>query len=159
MPVLHGSEGIGITELRDAVTDAKRLGFPVLIKAAAGGGGKGMRVVRDESELARLFPLARAESEAALARARCISKNILSVPGTSNFRFSPTTAATPFILANATAHPAPPSKGPRRVAMPDHDQALARQDGQSGGRAAKVAAIPTLAPSNFSSLTRRVLFH
>src|SRR5580658_973664 len=65
VPILPGSEGIGITELRDAVTDAKRLGFPVLIKAAAGGGGKGMRVVRDESELARLFPLARAESEAA----------------------------------------------------------------------------------------------
>ena len=37
----------------------------MLIKAAAGGGGKGMRVVRDEKELARLFPLARAESEAA----------------------------------------------------------------------------------------------
>jgi len=65
VPVLPGSEGIGITELRDAVVDAKRLGFPVLIKAAAGGGGKGMRVVRDEAELSRLFPLARAESEAA----------------------------------------------------------------------------------------------
>ena len=65
VPVLPGSEGIGITELRDAVADAKRLGFPVLIKAAAGGGGKGMRVVRDEAELTRLFPLARAESEAA----------------------------------------------------------------------------------------------
>ena len=65
VPVLPGSEGIGITELRDAVADAKRLGFPVLIKAAAGGGGKGMRVVRDEAELTRFFPLARAESEAA----------------------------------------------------------------------------------------------
>ncbi len=65
VPVLPGSEGTGVTELRDAQEDARRLGFPVLIKAAAGGGGKGMRVVRDEQELARLFPLARAESEAA----------------------------------------------------------------------------------------------
>ncbi len=65
VPVLPGSEGKGVTELRDAAADAKRLGYPVLIKAAAGGGGKGMRVVRDEKELARLFPLARAESEAA----------------------------------------------------------------------------------------------
>jgi acetyl-CoA carboxylase biotin carboxylase subunit len=65
VPVLPGSEGIGITELKSAQEDAKRLGFPVLIKAAAGGGGKGMRVVRDERELARLFPLAQAESEAA----------------------------------------------------------------------------------------------
>jgi acetyl-CoA carboxylase, biotin carboxylase subunit len=65
VPVLPGSEGVGITEVRDAVADAKRLGYPVLIKAAAGGGGKGMRVVRDEAELTKLFPLARGESEAA----------------------------------------------------------------------------------------------
>jgi acetyl-CoA carboxylase, biotin carboxylase subunit len=64
VPVLPGSDGAGITELRDAQTDAKRLGYPVLIKAAAGGGGKGMRVVRDDSELARMFPLAQGESEA-----------------------------------------------------------------------------------------------
>ena len=51
VPVLPGSEGKGVTEVKDAVTDAKRLGYPVLIKAAAGGGGKGMRVVRDEKEL------------------------------------------------------------------------------------------------------------
>jgi acetyl-CoA carboxylase, biotin carboxylase subunit len=65
VPVLPGSEGKGVTELRDALADARKLGFPVLIKAAVGGGGKGMRVVRDEKELTRLFPLARAESEAA----------------------------------------------------------------------------------------------
>ncbi|MGH8012102.1 MAG: biotin carboxylase N-terminal domain-containing protein, partial [Candidatus Binataceae bacterium] len=65
VPCLPGSEGTGVTELREAQVDAKRLGFPVLIKAAAGGGGKGMRVARDMHELGRLFPLARAESEAA----------------------------------------------------------------------------------------------
>ena len=63
--MLPGSEGKGVTEVREALADAKRLGFPVLIKAAAGGGGKGMRVARDEKELSRLFALARAESEAA----------------------------------------------------------------------------------------------
>ena len=47
VPVLPGSEGTGVTELREAQVDAKRLGYPVLIKAAAGGGGKGMRVARD----------------------------------------------------------------------------------------------------------------
>src|ERR1700730_4937139 len=65
VPVLPGSEGTGVSELKDAQADATRLGYPVLIKAAAGGGGKGMRVARDAHELARLFPLARAESEAA----------------------------------------------------------------------------------------------
>jgi acetyl-CoA carboxylase biotin carboxylase subunit len=65
VPILPGSEGTGGTELRDAQADAKRLGYPVLVKAAAGGGGKGMRIARDAAELARLFPLARLESEAA----------------------------------------------------------------------------------------------
>ena len=64
VPVLPGSEGTGVTELREAQADAKRLGYPVLIKAAAGGGGKGMRIVRDGAELTRLFPLAQGESEA-----------------------------------------------------------------------------------------------
>jgi len=75
VPVLPGSEGTGVTELRDAQADVKRLGYPVLIKAAAGGGGKGMRVVRDANELAKLFPLARAESEAAFgSRAMYLEK-------------------------------------------------------------------------------------
>jgi acetyl-CoA carboxylase, biotin carboxylase subunit len=65
VPILPGSEGTGVTELRDAQADAKRLGYPVLIKAAAGGGGKGMRIARDAQELGRFFLLARAESEAA----------------------------------------------------------------------------------------------
>ncbi len=67
VPVLPGSEGTGVTELKDATADARQLGYPVLIKAAAGGGGKGMRVARDEKELVRLFPLARAETEAAFS--------------------------------------------------------------------------------------------
>ncbi len=65
VPVLPGSEGNGVTELRDAQAAAKSLGYPVLIKAAAGGGGKGMRVARDSAEMARVFMLARSETEAA----------------------------------------------------------------------------------------------
>jgi acetyl-CoA carboxylase, biotin carboxylase subunit len=65
VPVLPGSEGTGVTELREAQTQARMLGYPVLIKAAAGGGGKGMRVVRSPEQLTRLFPQARSESEAA----------------------------------------------------------------------------------------------
>src|SRR5580693_2501553 len=67
VPVLPGSEGTGVTELREAQVDAKRLGDPVLIKAAAGGGGKGMRVVRTADELTRLFALAQGESEASFS--------------------------------------------------------------------------------------------
>ncbi len=70
VPVLPGSEGTGITELRDAQAHAKAIGYPVLVKAAAGGGGKGIRIVRDASELSRLFALARAESEAAFGSSK-----------------------------------------------------------------------------------------
>ncbi|MGH7781034.1 MAG: acetyl-CoA carboxylase biotin carboxylase subunit [Candidatus Binataceae bacterium] len=67
VPVLPGSDGKGVTEVEGALADGKRLGFPVLIKAAAGGGGKGMRIARDAAELAHLFPIARGESEAAFS--------------------------------------------------------------------------------------------
>ena len=67
VPVLPGSESRGVTELREALEQGKQLGFPILIKAAAGGGGKGMRFARDAAELERLFPLARGESEAAFS--------------------------------------------------------------------------------------------
>src|SRR5258707_3940727 len=67
VPILPGSEGTGVTELREAQADAKRLGYPVLIKAAAGGGGKGMRIVRNGDELTRFFPLAQGESEASFS--------------------------------------------------------------------------------------------
>jgi acetyl-CoA carboxylase, biotin carboxylase subunit len=79
VPVLPGSEGKGVTEVRDALADAKNLGFPVLIKAAAGGGGKGMRVARDAQELTRLFPLARSESEAAFGSRTMYLEKYLSL--------------------------------------------------------------------------------
>ena len=103
VPVLPGSEGKGVTEVKDAIADAKRLGYPVLIKAAAGGGGKGMRVVRDEKELLRMFPLARGEAEAAFNSRTMYLEKYSSTRGTWSFRFSPTRAATRFILASAIA--------------------------------------------------------
>ena len=95
VPVLPGSEGTGVTELKDAQADAKRLGYPVLIKAAAGGGGKGMRIVRDAQELTPVCSRWRAaRARRPSARARCTWRNISSARATSNFRFWPTTIAT-----------------------------------------------------------------
>jgi len=59
-----GSDGV-ITTDAQAVRLARGIGFPVLIKAAAGGGGKGMRVCRDESKLSASLQAARTEAEAA----------------------------------------------------------------------------------------------
>jgi acetyl-CoA carboxylase biotin carboxylase subunit len=64
VPCVPGSDGV-ITSDAEAVRFAKSIGYPVLIKAAAGGGGKGMRVCRDESNLASALQNARNEAEGA----------------------------------------------------------------------------------------------
>lgn len=66
--VLPGSAGV-VTEEQSAMDIARELGFPVIIKAAAGGGGKGMRVVMDESELGNAFVMAQTEALAAFSNA------------------------------------------------------------------------------------------
>ncbi|MGL4555003.1 MAG: acetyl-CoA carboxylase biotin carboxylase subunit, partial [Gemmataceae bacterium] len=64
VPVVPGSEGL-IEKDADVVGMARQIGFPVLIKAASGGGGRGMRVVRAEGEVAAAASSARQEAEAA----------------------------------------------------------------------------------------------
>src|SRR5215831_10810263 len=64
VPILPGSEGVLSNEV-EALEWARTVGFPVIIKASAGGGGRGMRIVRDEAELPTLFAAAQAEAAAA----------------------------------------------------------------------------------------------
>ncbi|MEJ2623527.1 MAG: acetyl-CoA carboxylase biotin carboxylase subunit [Pseudolabrys sp.] len=64
IPVVPGSEG-GVTSDADAERIAKEIGFPVLIKAAAGGGGRGMKVAREAGELSSALSTARSEAKAA----------------------------------------------------------------------------------------------
>ena len=64
VPVLSGTSA-GTTDLREAQAVAAQVGFPVLLKAAAGGGGRGLRIARAPDELAAVFPVAREEGEAA----------------------------------------------------------------------------------------------
>jgi acetyl-CoA carboxylase biotin carboxylase subunit len=64
VPIVPGSEGL-VADPEEAVAIAQDLGFPVIIKATAGGGGKGMRVATDEDDFARHFQLARSEALAA----------------------------------------------------------------------------------------------
>ncbi|MEM8976437.1 MAG: acetyl-CoA carboxylase biotin carboxylase subunit [Pseudomonadota bacterium] len=64
IPVVPGSDGAVESE-EDGLRVAAEMGYPVLIKAASGGGGRGMKVARDESELPIAFQTARAEAKAA----------------------------------------------------------------------------------------------
>ena len=64
VPILPGSDGIIASE-GEALEWAKQVGFPVIMKASAGGGGRGMRIVRNEEELPGLFKAAQAEAAGA----------------------------------------------------------------------------------------------
>jgi acetyl-CoA carboxylase biotin carboxylase subunit len=64
VPTVPGSEGL-IDTLTDAIKAAKEVGYPVMIKATAGGGGKGMRIIRSDEELKVEWDKARAEAGAA----------------------------------------------------------------------------------------------
>jgi acetyl-CoA carboxylase biotin carboxylase subunit len=64
VPTVPGSEGLLMSD-REAEAIAQKIGYPVMIKATAGGGGRGMRLVHDESELTKLFLAAQGEAEAA----------------------------------------------------------------------------------------------
>ncbi len=62
-PVIPGSNGI-VTTPQEGLKEAKRLGFPIFIKACAGGGGKGIRIAHNPDEFVRQFAAARSEAEA-----------------------------------------------------------------------------------------------
>ncbi|HEX9653573.1 MAG TPA: ATP-grasp domain-containing protein, partial [bacterium] len=64
VPVIPGSDGI-LKEAKEAKALALEMGYPVILKATAGGGGRGMRIVRDETSLETLFSTAGAEAAAA----------------------------------------------------------------------------------------------
>ncbi len=62
LPVIPGSEGV-VRNKEEALSIAKKIGYPVMIKAASGGGGKGMRIAHNDVSLAGAFLTARAEAE------------------------------------------------------------------------------------------------
>ncbi|HYR46918.1 MAG TPA: acetyl-CoA carboxylase biotin carboxylase subunit [Thermoanaerobaculia bacterium] len=79
VPVVPGSPG-PVATVDEALTFAKKAGYPVILKAAAGGGGRGMRVARDERELSGAYDTARAEAETAFGSADVYLEKYLEDP-------------------------------------------------------------------------------
>ncbi len=79
IPVVPGSAG-GIVDEDDAVDSAKKIGFPVLIKATSGGGGKGMKVAQTIEEVPQAYKLARAEAKANFGNDEVYMERYLGAP-------------------------------------------------------------------------------
>lgn len=79
VPLLPGIEGT-VASVAEARHEARRIGYPIVVKAVAGGGGRGMRVARNDAELMRGLPLAQAEAEAAFGNGDVYIERFLDKP-------------------------------------------------------------------------------
>ncbi|WP_029007135.1 acetyl-CoA carboxylase biotin carboxylase subunit [Azospirillum halopraeferens] len=79
LPVVPGSDG-PVLSLEEAAAIARDVGYPVLIKAAAGGGGKGMKVARNPEQLREAYQLARGEARAAFGNDEVYLEKYLGKP-------------------------------------------------------------------------------
>jgi acetyl-CoA carboxylase biotin carboxylase subunit len=79
IPVVPGSEG-GVSDMAEALRLARDIGFPVLIKATAGGGGRGMKVARSENELETAIQTAQSEAKAAFGNGDVYMEKYLERP-------------------------------------------------------------------------------
>ena len=79
LPTIPGSNGV-VDTVADAKSVADVHGYPVMVKASAGGGGRGMRLVHDSSEMERLFPAASGEAEAAFGDGRMYLEKVILNP-------------------------------------------------------------------------------
>jgi acetyl-CoA carboxylase, biotin carboxylase subunit len=79
VPIIPGTPG-PVEDVDEALAFARQIGFPVIIKAAAGGGGKGMRVARDPDDFGRSFQLARSEALSAFGSGDVYVEKYLARP-------------------------------------------------------------------------------
>jgi len=80
VPCVPGSDGPLTSDAELNLAHAKRIGYPVIIKASGGGGGRGMRVVREESELVEAIQMTRTEAKAAFSNDMVYMEKFLENP-------------------------------------------------------------------------------
>jgi len=79
VPVVPGSDGV-IKDVKEGLEIAKTIGFPVMIKASAGGGGKGMRIVLEPDEFEKLFQMASGEAQSAFGNSDVYIEKFVDQP-------------------------------------------------------------------------------
>ncbi len=86
LPVIEGSEG-GVKDVSEAKELCKKIGFPVLIKASGGGGGKGMKIVYKQMNLRRCFQLQNQKLKNTLVMTKFILKNFFKIQDILKFKY------------------------------------------------------------------------
>ena len=79
VPTIPGSDGV-VKNIKDGLVIAKKMGFPVIVKATAGGGGRGMRIVKEEKEFEPMWKAASQESEAAFGNGDLYIEKFIEEP-------------------------------------------------------------------------------
>lgn len=123
VPCVPGSDGPLGDDMDKNRAIAKRIGYPVIIKASGGGGGRGMRVVRGDAELAQSISMTRAEAKAAFSNDMVYMEKYLENPRHVGFRYWLTVRATLSIWRNVTA---PCSAATRKWSKKRQHRALPR---------------------------------
>lgn len=79
VPVVPGSDGV-VESAEEAVEFAKKVGYPVILKASAGGGGRGMRVVENDSQMSKALDMAKNEAQTAFGNSEMYLEKFLVKP-------------------------------------------------------------------------------
>ncbi|MGL5081884.1 MAG: acetyl-CoA carboxylase biotin carboxylase subunit [Microcoleaceae cyanobacterium] len=79
VPTIPGSQGL-VTNEQEALKLAQQIGYPVIVKATAGGGGRGMRLVKQQGDLPKLFAAAQGEAEAAFGNSGVYLEKFIEQP-------------------------------------------------------------------------------
>ncbi len=87
VPCIPGSKGL-VKDLADAKKQAKKIGYPVILKATSGGGGKGMRIVRSEKEMKENFNMAKAEAKASFGNEGLYIEKFIEEPRHVEFQIA-----------------------------------------------------------------------
>ena len=126
VPILPGSDGI-IGSADEALEWARSVGFPVIVKASAGGGGRGMRVIRSAEELPNLFHAAQSEAAAAFGNGDLYMEKFIERPRHIEFQVLADEHGNVVQPGRARVqHPAPPPEAGGRSALGQGDAGAAR---------------------------------
>ena len=133
MPVIPGTTE-PIYDVRNGKKEARRIGYPVMIKAALGGGGKGMRAAFTEEEFDNAFQTAQTEAKKAFGDDTMYIEHFVEHPRHIEFQILADSKGNVIHLGErGLLHPEKPPEGHRGGPLPGYLRQTAEKDGGGGG--------------------------